>query len=142
MTENRRAPHPIDVHVGNRMRMRRMMLNMSQDKLGEGVNLTFQQIQKYEKGVNRIGASRLFQISRLLSVPVQFFFEGIESEGADGFAEEAPADFAGDDFMALLSTPEGVQLCRSFAQISDPKIRRKVLDLIKTLSSDEPLTID
>lgn len=111
------------------------MLGISQDKLGEGLGLTFQQVQKYEKGVNRIGASRLFEISHLLNVPVQFFYDGYASNerGVYGFAE-SEVDDDGNAFMNLLKSPEGVQLCKSFAEISDPKVRRRVVDLVKTLA--------
>lgn len=132
----KKVPHPIDVHVGGRVRLRRMMVGFSQDKLGEALGLTFQQVQKYEKGINRIGASRLFQISKTLSVPVQFFYDDYGDEGAmiAGFAEEPAKDPVASDFMDLLSTPEGVQLCKSFSSIKDPQVRRKVLDLVKTLA--------
>ncbi|MCI5046514.1 MAG: helix-turn-helix transcriptional regulator [Aquisalinus sp.] len=134
---SRKAPHPIDVHVGSRVRLRRMMVGMSQDKLAEALSLTFQQVQKYEKGINRVGASRLFQISKILNVPVQFFYDdfGQEDEIAvTGFAEEAADDTSASEFMELLSTPEGVQLCKSFSQIQDVTVRRKLLDLIKALA--------
>ena len=115
------------------------MVGLSQDKLGEALGLTFQQVQKYEKGINRIGASRLFQISKTLNVPVQFFYDdyGDDSMMIPGFAEDAPKDNGAGDFMDLLSTPEGVQLCKSFSSISDPQIRRKVLDLVKTLAETD-----
>lgn len=129
-----KKPHPIDVHVGGRVRLRRTMLGMSQDKLADALGLTFQQIQKYEKGVNRIGSSRVFEISRVLGVPIQFFFDDFDAETGRsyGFAETG-----GDDGMAmmeLLNTPEGVQLCKHFASIKDPKIRKRVLELVKSLS--------
>ncbi|NWG72217.1 MAG: helix-turn-helix transcriptional regulator [Parvularculaceae bacterium] len=127
-----RKPHPVDVHVGGRVRMRRMMLGLSQDKLGDALGLTFQQIQKYEKGSNRIGASRIFELARILKVPVQYFYDDFSAEeGSYGFAEGQQ-----ESFMELLHSPEGVQLCRHFAEIKDPKVRRKVLDLVKTLSEN------
>lgn len=112
------------------------MLGMSQDKLGERLGLTFQQIQKYEKGVNRIGASRLFEISRILGVPVSFLFEDFDADTgrAYGFAEDAYDNGDGASVTELLNSPEGVQLCKHFAEIEDPKIRKRVLDLIKTLA--------
>ncbi|GAB4520745.1 MAG: helix-turn-helix domain-containing protein [Amphiplicatus sp.] len=133
----KKSPHPIDVHVGARVRLRRMMLGMSQDKLGEALGLTFQQVQKYEKGVNRIGASRVFELSRILDVPVQYFFDDFDRPGgqAYGFAEGESG--GADSFMKVLQTPEGVQLCRHFFEIKDPKVRRRVLDLVKTLADGE-----
>ncbi|MEE2690128.1 MAG: helix-turn-helix transcriptional regulator [Pseudomonadota bacterium] len=131
----KKSPHPIDVHVGGRVRLRRMLIGMSQDKLGDALGLTFQQIQKYEKGVNRIGASRIFEISRVLDVPIQFLFDDFDGTSPSyGLAESAPED---DSFMQLLHSPEGVQLCRHFADIKDPKVRRRVLDLVKTLADGE-----
>lgn len=139
MAEDKK-PHPIDVHVGGRVRLRRTMLGMSQDKLADSLGLTFQQIQKYEKGVNRIGASRVFEISRVLGVPIQFFFDdfNIDTGRSYGFAEQGPDD--GMAMMELLNTPEGVQLCKHFASIKDQKIRKRVLELVKSLSNgDAPL---
>ncbi len=135
MAEEKR-PHPIDVHVGGRVRLRRTMVGMSQDKLADSLGLTFQQIQKYEKGVNRIGASRVFEISRILGVPIQFFFDDYDADTGRsyGFAEAGPDD--GAAMMELLNSPEGVQLCKHFASITDPKIRKRVLELVKSLSDD------
>lgn len=133
----KKSPHPVDVHVGGRVRLRRMLLGMSQDRLGEALGLTFQQVQKYEKGVNRIGASRIFEIAKILDVPIQYFYDDFEGRAAEnfGFAENNNEDDAG--FMQLLHSPEGVQLCRHFAEIRDPKVRKRVLDLVKTLSEGE-----
>lgn len=139
---NRKTPHPIDTHVGSRVRMRRMMIGMSQDKLGEALGLTFQQVQKYEKGVNRIGASRLFHISKILGVPVQFFYDDYaDADVLAGMAEDeaAPPAPPRSEFMNLLSTPEGIQLCRSFSAIKDPQVRRKIVDLVRTLSEGDSL---
>src|SRR5438034_9993003 len=119
----KKAPNPIDKHVGSRVRMRRMMLAMSQEKLGDALGLTFQQVQKYEKGTNRIGASRLQQISRTLDVPPAFFFEGAPSfeamakpePGQMGFSEDSNAAYVAD----FLSTPEGLHLTLAFASIHD-----------------------
>ncbi len=137
---NKRAPHPMDIHVGSRVRLRRMMKGMSQDRLGEELGLTFQQVQKYEKGVNRIGASRLFDIARILDVPVQFFYDdfGDGPETLIGFAETNRAEFADEksDFLSTLATPEGMQLCRAFSRIPDPHVRRRVLDLVKSLADE------
>lgn len=131
---NKKKPNPIDVHVGSRIRLRRNMLGMSQEKLGESLGITFQQIQKYEKGTNRVGASRLQAIASIMNTPVSFFFEGApgqNGEPAQGLAEEGTAYVA--DF---LNSSEGVQLNRAFVKISDPKVRRKVLDLVKALGAD------
>jgi transcriptional regulator with XRE-family HTH domain len=132
----KQRPHPIDVHVGGRLRLRRMLLGLSQDQLGKSIGLTFQQIQKYEKGVNRIGASRVFELSKVLDVPVQYFYDefGGPAGRSFGFAETDEDD----GFMELLRTPEGVALCRHFAEIKDQKVRKRVLDLVKTLADQEP----
>jgi transcriptional regulator with XRE-family HTH domain len=129
-----KTPNPIDRHVGSRVRMRRMLVGMSQEKLGEALGLTFQQVQKYEKGTNRIGASRLQHISRILSVPVSFFFEGApSSEGMSGaFAENHSSNYVAD----FLSTSEGVQLNRAFVRITDPKVRRRILALVEALGGE------
>jgi transcriptional regulator with XRE-family HTH domain len=132
-----KRPHPIDIHVGGRVRLRRTMLGMSQDKLADSLGLTFQQIQKYEKGVNRVGASRVFEISRILGVPIQFFYDDYNADTgcSYGFAEAGPDD--GAAMMELLNSPEGVQLCKHFASINDPKIRKRVLELVKSLSDGD-----
>lgn len=133
MSVSSRAPNPIDVHVGSRVRLRRLLVGMSQDRLGEELGVTFQQVQKYERGANRIGASRLFQMSRVLSVPVAFFFEGMEGSQASGFAEGDQTPLV-DDFI---NSPEGVALAAAFSRIREPRVRRKVLDLVRALAQDE-----
>ncbi|MEJ5020776.1 helix-turn-helix transcriptional regulator [Ochrobactrum vermis] len=133
MIENKKKPNPIDVHVGSRIRLRRNMLGLSQEKLGESLGITFQQIQKYEKGTNRVGASRLQAISSILNVPVSFFFEDAPGSSAQaGFAEDNEATYVVD----FLNSNEGVQLTRAFTKISDPKVRRKIIDLVKSLAAD------
>lgn len=130
----KKAPNPIDKHVGSRVRMRRMMVGMSQEKLGEHLGITFQQIQKYEKGTNRIGASRLQQISLVLGVPVAFFFEGAPTVGPDGDGvEEASSPAYVSDFLA---TSEGLTLTRHFMRIPDPKIRRRIVDLVISIAGE------
>jgi transcriptional regulator with XRE-family HTH domain len=132
----KKLPNPIDKYVGSRVRMRRMLIGMSQEKLGEALNLTFQQVQKYEKGTNRIGASRLQQIAQILTVPVDFFFEGsphAQLPGQMGFSE-APAPSYVSDF---LSTGEGIQLMKSFVAIKDSKLRRRVVDLIVAIAGED-----
>ena len=135
--ENKKKPNPIDIHVGSRVRLRRNMLGMSQEKLGENLGITFQQIQKYEKGTNRVGASRLQAIASILSVPVAFFFEdapGQEPVAGRGFAEDASMAFA----VEFCGSPEGLQLNRAFVKIADAKVRRRIIDLVKSLSTDDP----
>ena len=126
-----KRPNPIDIYVGGRVRLRRKMLSMSQEKLGHKLGITFQQIQKYEKGTNRIGASRLKAMSEALEVPVSYFFpETSAAEGA-GLQEEGVAFM-----MEFMSSGEGLDLGRAFARIRNPKIRRKVIELVRTLASD------
>ena len=134
MPENKKKPNPIDIHVGGRIRLRRNMLGMSQEKLGENLGITFQQIQKYEKGTNRVGASRLQAIASILEVPVAFFFEDAPGKSAQGLAEENSTTYVVD----FLSSTEGLQLNRAFVRIADPKVRRKVIverygDLIESM---------
>jgi transcriptional regulator with XRE-family HTH domain len=131
----KKAPNPTDKHVGARVRMRRMMLSMSQEKLGDALGLTFQQVQKYEKGANRIGASRLQQIAHILQVPVSFFFEGAPSlpgQTTDGFAE-APSPAYVSDFLA---TSDGLALTKAFMRIKDAKLRRRIVDLVEQMVAD------
>lgn len=130
-----RRPNPIDVHVGSRVRFRRMLLGMSQEKLGEKLGLTFQQIQKYEKGINRIGASRLFDLSRVLGVPVQFFYEEAPaSESSElvmpGFAEQAE----GYSIVEFLRSRDGLELNKAFVRIADAKARQAIVDLVRSLA--------
>jgi transcriptional regulator with XRE-family HTH domain len=129
----KKSPNPIDRHVGSRVRMRRMLIGMSQEKLGTALGLTFQQVQKYEKGTNRIGASRLQQIAGVLGVPVEFFFEGApQVDAATGFAEGPGASYVSD----FLSTGEGVQLMRAFLRIQDARVRRRIVDLVEALGAE------
>lgn len=130
----------MDAHVGSRVRLRRMLLGMSQEKLGESLGLTFQQVQKYEKGVNRIGASRLFELSKVLDVPVQFFYEQApEMEGGGATTDAAPgfSDGSGESYVVdFLSTREGLELNKAFVRISDPKVRRAIVELIRSLAGE------
>ncbi|MBP1851307.1 helix-turn-helix domain-containing protein [Rhizobium halophytocola] len=135
MVENKKKPNPIDIHVGSRIRLRRTMLGMSQEKLGESLGITFQQIQKYEKGTNRVGASRLQNISNILTVPVSFFFEDAPGDNivdANGMAEASNSNYVVD----FLSSSEGLQLNRAFVKIGDPKVRRRIVELVKTLGAE------
>jgi transcriptional regulator with XRE-family HTH domain len=133
----KKAPNPIDKHVGARVRMRRMMLSMSQEKLGDALGLTFQQVQKYEKGTNRIGASRLQQISNILQVPVSFFFDGAPHVPGTGRFEgmgEAPSPAYVSDFLA---TSDGLALTKAFMRIHDSKLRRRIVDLVEQIAAGE-----
>lgn len=132
----KKAPNPIDRHVGSRVRMRRMMLSMSQEKLGDALGLTFQQVQKYEKGANRIGASRLQQIARILQVPVSFFFDGAPAQPGErtGSSEEAPSPSYVADFLA---TSDGLALTKAFVRIKDAKLRRRIVDLVREIAGEE-----
>jgi len=137
-----RRPNPIDVHVGSRVRFRRMLLGMSQEKLAEKLGLTFQQIQKYEKGINRIGASRLFDLAQVLSVPVQFFYEEVPGSGADvtpllpqGFAEAGPEN----SIVEFLKSRDGLELNKAFVRIQDVKARRAIVDLVRSLANVDPV---
>ena len=134
--ENKKKPNPTDIHVGSRIRLRRNMLGMSQEKLGESLGITFQQIQKYEKGTNRVGASRLQAISEILSVPVSFLFEdapGHDGQAQKGFADDGSAAFA----MEFCTSAEGLQLNRAFVKITDSRVRRRIIDLVKALGKDD-----
>ena len=134
---NARRANPIDAHVGTRVRMRRMLLGMSQEKLGEHLGLTFQQVQKYEKGVNRIGASRLFDLAHVLAVPIQFFYDDAPAGGTDmmakgGFAERPTESYVVD----FLSSRDGLELNKAFVRIEDPSVRRAIVDLVKALAGE------
>jgi transcriptional regulator with XRE-family HTH domain len=134
-----RKPNPVDVHVGSRVRYRRMIVGMSQEKLGEKMNLTFQQIQKYEKGTNRIGASRLFQLSKILDVPVGYFFEDAFHNSAPAPALQGMHEPEQEAYLLdFLNSREGLDLNRAFAKIQDPKVRRRVIDLVRALSEERP----
>ena len=143
---------PIDVHVGSRIRLRRTLLGMSQERLGDSLGLTFQQVQKYERGVNRVSASRLFDLARVLEVPISFFYEDMpEGAAADSPARRAgvpgpvgPLGFsdAQDSFSATageenLHRRETLELVRAYYRITDPAVRKRVLDLIKSMGPPE-----
>lgn len=133
-----KKPNPVDAHVGSRVRLRRMLLGMSQERLGESMGLTFQQVQKYEKGVNRIGASRLFQISKILDVPVQFFFEEAPQVGSDTRAGQAKGLAEPDSeafILEFLNSREGLELNRAFVKIADSKVRKSIVDLVRALAA-------
>jgi transcriptional regulator with XRE-family HTH domain len=129
----KKVPNPVDHHVGARLRMRRVLVGLSQEKLGDALGVTFQQVQKYEKGANRIGASRLQQAAKILGVQVNFFFEGapVSMVAGEGFAEPATPTYSVD----FINSAEGRQLVTAFMQISDPKLRRKIIDLVEAMAS-------
>jgi transcriptional regulator with XRE-family HTH domain len=143
-TERETRPSPIDVHVGSRIRLRRTLLGMSQERLGESLGLTFQQVQKYERGVNRVGASRLFDLSRVLDVPISFFFDDMPDSLSANFGgttgrrpgtnSESQDPFADD----TLSRRETLELVRAYYRITDPSIRKRVFELIKSMGPSEP----
>jgi transcriptional regulator with XRE-family HTH domain len=133
-----RRPNPIDVHVGGRVRLRRMLLGLSQEKLGERLGLTFQQIQKYEKGINRIGASRLFDLAQVLGVPVQFFYEeAAAAAGPYALVAVGYAETAENAIVEFLRSRDGLELNKAFVRIADVKARRAIVDLVRSLAHDE-----
>ena len=136
-------PSPIDIHVGSRIRLRRTLLGMSQERLGEALGLTFQQVQKYERGVNRVGASRLFDLSRVLDVPISFFFDDMPDSVTSAFAAHPGrrstglpelSDSVADDTM---SRRETLELVRAYYRITDPAVRKRVFELIKSMGPVE-----
>ena len=142
--EKESRPSPIDVHVGIRIRLRRTLLGMSQERLGEALGLTFQQVQKYERGVNRVGASRLFDLSRVLDVPISFFFDdmpdalsgtyGVQANKRIGGFAEMQEGLADD----TLNRRETLELVRAYYRITDPSVRKRVFELIKSMGPVEP----
>lgn len=132
---DKKIPHPTDKHVGSRVRMRRLMLGMSQEKLGDALGVTFQQVQKYEKGVNRISASRLQQIAHILQVPVTFFFEGGPATNDKPTGQQsAPSP---SYVSAFLATADGIALVKAFIALKDAKLRRSIVLLAKEIAGDE-----
>lgn len=132
-TEEKKTPNPVDRHTGSRVRMRRLMLGMSQTKLAEKIGLTFQQVQKYEKGTNRMGSSRLQQMANILKVPVTFFFEGAPGQlRLDG---TAPSPAYVSDFLA---TTDGLTLTKAFMRIKDAELRRAIVRLVEDIAADSP----
>lgn len=125
-----RGPTSIDQHVGARLRLRRSLLDMSQSELGEKLGVTFQQVQKYERGTNRVGASRLFHVARVMEVPISYFFEGLDTEG-DSELKGADSETLYD----FIASPDGLALASAFAGISDQTVRRRVIDLLRSLSA-------
>jgi transcriptional regulator with XRE-family HTH domain len=131
--------HPVDIHVGKRLRQRRTILGLSQEAIGNAIGVTFQQVQKYERGVNRMGSSRLFEFSKILTIPVSYFFEGLEKDAtpsalANGVAEETPV-FEHEKF----SSRETLEMMRAYYRITDPQVRKRIFDLIKAVADDKPV---
>ena len=135
-------PNPIDVHVGSRVRLRRTLLGMSQEKLGEALGLTFQQVQKYERGANRIGSGRLYHLSKVLDVPVSFFFDDLpESQGGS----TVPSNLSGmsetpvETFEAeAMSRRETLELVRAYYRITDQAVRKRMFELVKAIAGPSP----
>jgi transcriptional regulator with XRE-family HTH domain len=126
------GPHPVDRHVGLHIRMRRKALGISQERLAESLGLTFQQVQKYERGANRVSASKLWEIARALRTNVAYFYEGLESQD-----EETTRGFIGANAQEFLLTPEGMELAATFPRVRRPGVRRKVLDLVRAMADME-----
>ena len=124
-------PHPVDLHVGGRVRAQRQALGLSQDRLGKELGLTFQQVQKYERGMNRVSASRLFELGRVLHVNTDFFFKGLNQAGGPGFAEDEQEGFEAES----VPNRETMELIRAYNTIRDPKVKRQVFEMVKTLAT-------
>ncbi len=135
-----RIPNPIDIHVGQRIRARRKEVRVSQEKLAEQLGLTFQQVQKYEKGSNRVSASKLFEIAKTLSASIEYFFRGLPDPlGENGSVSENDSKPFVHDFI---SSAEGHELVTEFSKIADSQVRRQVLELIKSLARNHPAPDD
>ena len=133
----KKNPNPIDIHVGARLRMRRVLQGMSQENLGEKLDLTFQQVQKYEKGANRVSASRLYQIGGILKVPVAFFFDGLPDPSSSGAATGFSESGSEVPLMDFLSSSEGIQLNKAFAEIDGSEVRRKFIELVRAVVAQQ-----
>jgi transcriptional regulator with XRE-family HTH domain len=131
------GPHPIDAHVGSRLRLRRTMLRISQEKLAAELGLTFQQVQKYERAANRISASRLYQLCRILKIPISFFFEGLEAEGRR-FRKKAVQDAPEQD---PLRQPEAIELAEAYYRISNPQVRARFLELVRAAADNKAISM-
>ena len=130
------GPNPVDVHVGGRVRLRRTLLGMSQERLGDALGLTFQQVQKYERGVNRIGSSRLYHLSQILDVPVSFFFDDmppLDPDALPGLGEKRQAEFVRDPLVKR----ETLELVRAYYKITDPGARKRLFELTKAIAKME-----
>jgi transcriptional regulator with XRE-family HTH domain len=132
LSDTERHPNPVDLHVGARIRMRRKILGVSQERLAEDLGLTFQQIQKYERGANRVSASKLYEIAKSLQSSVGYFFEGLADTTGEGVAE------GGEPFVHdFLMTSEGLELAGLFPKITRPKVRRRILELVRSMAEEE-----
>ena len=142
-------PNPIDVHVGKRLRLRRTLLGMSQERLGEMLSLTFQQIQKYERGVNRIGSSRLYELGQILDVPVSFFFDDMADQASSSSGSMPGTDLPGEPDRFRCDLPrdpplesrETLELIRAYYRINDAQVRKRLFELAKALGSAEVLAV-
>jgi transcriptional regulator with XRE-family HTH domain len=132
------VPNPVDVHVGNRLRQKRALMGMSQEKLAESIDLTFQQIQKYERGANRISASRLYQLSKILNVPISYFFEKFGEEGNEYGLKYSLSDNKQEEIINedMLHNKETIELIRTYYSITDPKVRKDILGIVKTMAQN------
>lgn len=132
------GPNPIDIHVGARLRLRRTLLGLSQEKLGEAVGITFQQLQKYERGANRISASRLFNLAQVLNVPVTFFFDDLPpaDDTVSGARVSEPTET--DEFESMAKR-ETLELVRAYYRINDPAVRKRTFDLVKALGGEKEM---
>ena len=134
-SDESKSPNPVDLHVGGRVRMRRKMLGVSQERLAEALGLTFQQVQKYERGANRISASKLYDIARFLSAPISYFFEGLtDPTQSSGVQHDSSSE---QHVHGFLMTSEGLELAAAFPRIGRPRLRRRILDLVRALSEEE-----
>ena len=129
------GPNPIDIHVGKRVRARRTLMGLSQSKLGKAIDTTFQQVQKYERGMNRISSSRLYQIAEVLDVPIPYFFDDLPADisgrQTPGLSDMAPTPFEGDQ----MANQEALKLVRAYYRIQSPRLRQRLRELVKALST-------
>ena len=128
-----RSANPIDAHVGSRVRVRRQVMGLSQEKLGDALGVTFQQVQKYERGTNRVGASRLYDLSKVLAVPVSYFYEGLDAMPEGVMAENGQQPLVYD----FIQSPEGVQLAMAVSKIPDRAVRRQLVDLARAIAKSQ-----
>lgn len=128
-----KTPNPVDLYVGGRIRMRRRTLGVSQEKLADDLGLTFQQVQKYERGANRVSASKLYEIARSLSTPVAFFFDGLN----DPTSADSYLDGGENHVHDFLMTNEGVELATIFPQVRRARVRRRILDLVRAMAEED-----